>query len=44
MSHMQKKGFVKIKIRKANLENTIKSEIVVITRENLEEILIVFAI
>ena len=34
MSHMQKKGFVKIKIGKANLENTKKSEIIVIRREN----------
>ena len=39
-----KVSFVMIKIRRANLNVIIKSEIIVITPENLEELLIVFAI
>ena len=39
-----KESFVTIKIRKANLNYNKKSEIIVITPENLEELLIVFAI
>ena len=39
-----KKSFVMLKIRKANLDYTKKSEIIVITPENLEELLIIFAI
>ena len=39
-----KKNFVMIKIRKANLNFTKKSEIIVITPENLEELLKIFAI
>ena len=39
-----KKSFVMIKIRKANLDYTKKSEIIVITPENLEELLIIIAI
>ena len=39
-----KTGFVMIKIRKRNWNYTKKSEIIVITLENLEELLIVFAI
>ena len=38
------KSFVMIKMRKVNLNYTIKLEIIVITPENLEELLIVFAI
>ena len=39
-----KDGFVMITIKKNNLKNTIKLEIIVITQENLEELLIVIAI
>ena len=39
-----KKNFVMMKKRKVNLNYIIKSEIIVITPENLEEMLIVFAI
>ena len=39
-----KKSFVMIKIRKANMPFIIKSEIIAITPENLEELLIIFAI
>ena len=39
-----KESFVMIKIRKANMTFIIKSEIIVITQENLEELLIIFAI
>ena len=39
-----KEAFVMIKIRKKNLSCTKKSEIIVITLENLEELLIVIAI
>ena len=38
-----KKSFVMIKIRKANMPFIIKSEIIVITPGNLEELLIIFA-
>ena len=44
MPHMQKKSFVLMKIRKMNLNYTKKSKIIAITLENLEELLIVFAI
>ena len=36
--------FVRMKIIKKNLNFAIKSEIIVITAENLEELIIVFAI
>ena len=36
-------GFVIVKIKKANLNFIIKSEIIVITPENLEELLLIFA-
>ena len=39
-----KKKFVLMKIIKIHLNYTIKSEIIVITQENLEELLILFAI
>ena len=39
-----KKSFFMMKIKKMNLNYTQKSEIIVITQENLEERLIVFAI
>ena len=39
-----KESFVMIKIRKANMTFIIKSEIIVITQENLEELLIIFVI
>ena len=39
-----KKSFVQMKMRKMNLDNTKESEIIAILRENLEELLIVFAI
>ena len=39
-----KEGFVMMKIRKKNLSCTKKSEIIVITLENLEELLKVIAI
>ena len=39
-----KKNLVSMKMIKMNLNYTIKSEIIVITLENLEELLIVFAI
>ena len=39
-----KVGFVMIKIRKANLNVIIKSEIIAITPEDLEKLLIVFEI
>ena len=38
------KSFLMIKIRKMNLNCTKESEIIVITPENLEELLIIFAI
>ena len=38
-----KKSFVLMKMRKMNLNYTKKSQIIVITLENLEELLIVFA-
>ena len=38
-----KKGFVMMKIRKANMPFIIKSEIIAITPENLEELLKIFA-
>ena len=39
-----KKNLVQIKMIKMHLNYTIKSEIIVITQENLEGLLIVFAI
>ena len=42
--HICKKSFVLIKIMKKNLKTRKKSEIIVITPENLEELLIVNAI
>ena len=39
-----KNNLVQMKMIKINLNYTIKSEIIVITQENLEELLIVFAI
>ena len=42
--HICKKSFVLMKMRKMNLNYNAKSEIIVITTENLEELLIVFAI
>ena len=39
-----KESFVMLKIRKANLNYSKKAEIIVITPENLEELLIVFAV
>ena len=39
-----KKNLVLIKMIKMNLNYIVKSEIIVITQENLEELLIVFAI
>ena len=39
-----KEGFVMVKTKKANLNVIIKSEIIVITPEKLEELLIVLAI
>ena len=39
-----KNSFVMIKIKKANLNDRKKSEIIAITLENLEELLIVFAV
>ena len=39
-----KKYVVLIKMMKMHLTNTIKSEIIVITQEKLEELLIVFVI
>ena len=39
-----KKNSVQMKMIKMNLNYTVKSEIIVITQENLEELLIVFAI
>ena len=38
-----KKGFVMIKIKKANMTFIIKQEIIATTPENLEELLIIFA-
>ena len=40
----EKKSFVMIKIKKANMIFILKSEIIVVTPENLEELLIIFAI
>ena len=39
-----KKSFALLTMRKMNLNYTIKSEIIVITQENLEELHIIFAI
>ena len=39
-----KKNLLLIRMMKIHSKNTIKSEIIVITQENLEELLIVFAI
>ena len=42
--HTCKKSFVQMKIMKMNLNYTKKSEIIVITVENVEELLIIYAI
>ena len=42
--HICKKSFVMMKMRKMNLNYTEKSKIIIITLENLEKLLIVFAI
>ena len=42
--HISKKDFVMIKIKKRNLKYTKKSEIIGNIQENLEELLIAFAI
>ena len=42
--HICKKKIVLMKMIKIHLKYTIKSEIIVITLENLEELLIIFAI
>ena len=39
-----KKSFVQMKMRKTNLDNTQKSEVIAILQEKLEVLLIVFAI
>ena len=39
-----KKSFVQMKMRKMNLDNTKKSEIITILQDNLEELLTVFEI
>ena len=39
-----KNSFVQMKMRKTNLDNTQKSEVIAILQENLEVLLIVFAI
>ena len=39
-----RKSFAMIKMKKRNLEYTKKLEIIVITQENLEELLIAFAV
>ena len=39
-----KKNFVLIRMMRTNLNYTIKSEIIVIKQENLEELLIIFVI
>ena len=39
-----KEGFLMIKIKKSNFNVIIKSEIIVTTEDNLEELLIVLAI
>ena len=44
MAHTQKKSFVQMKMSKMNLDNTKKSESIAILQEDLEELLIVFAI
>ena len=41
---MQKNNLVLMKMIKMHLNYTIKSKIIVITLENLEEVLVVFAI
>ena len=43
MSYVEKR-FVKVRIKKRDLNYTKKSEIVVISQENLEELLIAFVI
>ena len=44
MAHTQKKSFVQMKMSKMNLDNAKKSESIAILQEDLEELLIVFAI
>ena len=39
-----KKNLVLMKMVKMNLNDTVKSEIIVITQENLEKLLIIFSI
>ena len=44
MPHIQKKILVQMNMKKINLDNTKKSEVIAILDENLDEQLIVFAI
>ena len=44
MPHIQKKFLVQMNMKKINLDNTKKSEVIAILDENLDELLIVFAI
>ena len=44
MPHIQKKILVQMNMKKINLDNTKKSEVIAILDENLDELLIVFAI
>ena len=43
MPHIQKKILVQMNMKKINLDNTKKSEVIAILDENLDELLIVFA-
>ena len=44
MPHIQKNFLVQMNMKKINLDNTKKSEVIAILDENLDEQLIVFAI
>ena len=44
MPHIQKKILVQMNMKKINLDNTKKSEVIAILDENLDELLILFAI
>ena len=44
MPHIQKKILVQMNMKKINLDNTKMSEVIAILDENLDELLIVFAI
>ena len=44
MPHIQKKILVQMNMKKINLDNTKNSEVIAILDENLDELLIVFAI